>query len=141
MKKSTITTLILSIVSLVLSFVLKACAIAVGFQKVHYEGWGYSYTQIVVRHSALGQILSSFSQMTFILGIVLVCVFAYLAVKNPAERVKVGKSWDGEDGKAKTQAKVENVAKAEEGEVKAEVAEQESVISEEEKPSDGTQAD
>lgn len=84
MKKSTMITMILSIVSLVLSFIFKALAILSGFQRVHYSGWGYSYTEIVVRQSAAGQILSAFSQMTFILGIVLICVFAYLAVKNPS---------------------------------------------------------
>ncbi|MCR5732864.1 MAG: hypothetical protein K6G51_08005 [Sphaerochaetaceae bacterium] len=83
MKRCTIVTLVLSIISLVSSFVLKACAIAVGFQRVHYEGFGYSYTQVVVRDSAMGQILSAFSHMTFVLGIVLICVFAYLAAKNP----------------------------------------------------------
>ncbi len=115
MKKSTLITMILSIVSLVLSFIFKALAILSGLQRVHYSGWGYSYTEIVVRQSAAGQILSAFSQMTFILGIVLICVFAYLAVKNPAERkVETAKVEAVEEPSEKVGEKKEEAQAAEE---------------------------
>ncbi|MBR1938361.1 MAG: hypothetical protein IJ836_05355 [Spirochaetales bacterium] len=126
MKRSTIVTLILSIISLVSSFILKACAIASGFQKVHYEGFGYSYTQIVVKNSAMNQILSAFSHMAFVLGIVLVCVFAYLAVKNPAEK-KTEEAEKVMDASEKVESK-EEVAEV--------VVEKKEEASEEEKKSD-----
>ena len=93
MKKSTIVTLVISIALIVLGFVLVGCGIASSYDSVEYRfGRTIYFQSSYVSYSLSGKLLTSFGQMSFILGIAGVFLFAYLAIRNPKERKVNGKA-------------------------------------------------
>lgn len=87
MKKSTIITLIVSVCLIVLGFVLVGCGIAAGYENIQYHfGRTVYFQSSFVSNTLESRLLTSFGQMSFILGIAGLFLFAYLAVKNPKEK-------------------------------------------------------
>lgn len=104
MRKSTIWTLVISIILIVLSFVLTAAGIYQSAQQVTYNyGFGYYRSVSFNGYSPLGHVLKSFGTMCFILGIAGMVLFTYLAVSTPGPRKKV-------DNTAKAKEKSESRA-------------------------------
>lgn len=84
MKKSTIVTLVVAIVLIVLGFVLVGCGIASSYDSLEYRFGRTMYFQSsYVSYSLTSKLLTTFGQMSFILGIAGVFLFAYLAIRNP----------------------------------------------------------
>ena len=87
MKKSTIITLIVSVCLIALGFVLVGCGIAAGYENIQYHfGRTVYFQSSFVSNTLESRLLTSFGQMSFILGIAGLFLFAYLAVKNPKEK-------------------------------------------------------
>lgn len=84
MKKSTIVTLIVSILLIALGFVLVGLGISSSYDSVEYRFGRTIYFQTsYMNYSLESRLLTSFGQMSFILGIAGVFLFAYLAIRNP----------------------------------------------------------
>lgn len=84
MKKSTIVTLIVSILLIALGFLLVGLGISSSYDSVEYRFGRTIYFQTsYTNHSLESRLLTSFGQMSFILGIAGVFLFAYLAIRNP----------------------------------------------------------
>ncbi len=87
MKKSTLVTLIVSILLIVLGFVLVALGISSSYDSFEYRvGRAVYFQTSYVSYTLEGKLLTSFGQMSFILGIAGIFLFAFLAIKNPGER-------------------------------------------------------
>lgn len=87
MKKSTLVTLIVSILLIVLGFVLVALGISSSYDSFEYRvGRAVYFQTSYVSYTLEGKLLTSFGQMSFILGIAGIFLFAFLAIKNPGVR-------------------------------------------------------
>ncbi len=95
MKKSTLITLIVSVLLIVAGFVLVGCGISSAYDTFEYRfGRVVYFESSFINYNLESKLLTTFGQMTFILGIAGVFLFAYLAIKNPKERKekKIGES-------------------------------------------------
>ena len=95
MKKSTLITLIVSLLLIVAGFVLVGCGISSAYDTFEYRfGRAVYFESSFINYNLESKLLTTFGQMTFILGIAGVFLFAYLAIKNPKERKekKIGES-------------------------------------------------
>lgn len=92
MKKSTIWTLVISIILIVLSFVLTACGIYQSARQVTYDyGFGYYRTVTFNGYTPMGHMLKTFGTMCFVLGIGGMVLFTYLAVTTPGNEKRSGR--------------------------------------------------
>ncbi len=95
MKKSTLITLIVSLLLIVAGFVLVGFGISSAYDTFEYRfGRTVYFESAFINYSLESKLLTTFGQMIFILGIAGVFLFAYLAIKNPKERKdkKIGES-------------------------------------------------
>lgn len=96
MKKSTIITLVVAIVLIVLGFVLVGCGIASSYDSLEYRfGRTIYFQSSYVSYSLTSKLLTTFGQMSFILGIAGVFLFAYLAIRNPKAKPSKPKDQSG----------------------------------------------
>ena len=76
-------------------FVLVGCGISSAYDTFEYRfGRVVYFESSFINYNLESKLLTTFGQMTFILGIAGVFLFAYLAIKNPKERKekKIGES-------------------------------------------------
>ena len=84
MKKSTLITLIVSLLLIVAGFVLVGCGISSAYDTFEYRfGRAVYFESSFINYNLESKLLTTFGQMTFILGIAGVFLFAYLAIRNP----------------------------------------------------------
>lgn len=89
MKKSTIWTLVISIILIVASFALTAAGIFQSAHQVIYDnGFGYYRSITFNGYSPVGHMLRTFGTMCFVLGIGGMVLFTYLAVSTPGPEKK-----------------------------------------------------
>lgn len=87
MRKSTITTLIVAICLIALGFILVGAGVAASYDKTEYHfGPSIYFESTFTTHTLHSRLLTTFGQMSFLLGIAGVFLFAYLAIRNPKER-------------------------------------------------------
>ncbi len=93
MKKSTLITLVTSILLIILGFVLVGLGLSASYSTNEYRfGRNIYIESSFVSHSLQSRILTSFGQMTFVLGIAGIFLFAYLAIKNPKVKEETAKA-------------------------------------------------
>lgn len=89
MKKSTIWTLVISIILIVASFALTAAGIFQSAHQVTYDfGYGYYRTVSFNGYTPVGHMLRTFGVMCFVLGIGGMVLFTYLAITTPGPEKK-----------------------------------------------------
>lgn len=87
MRKSTIATLIVAICLIALGFILVGAGVAASYDKTEYHfGPSIYFESTFTTHTLQSRLLTTFGQMSFLLGIAGVFLFAYLAIRNPKER-------------------------------------------------------
>lgn len=98
MRKSTIATLIVSIALIILGFCLVGGGIAAGMQTSEYYFGRAVYVEARFASDNLtSRLLTTFGQMTFVLGIAGMFLFAYLAIRNPKPRDDGKKTKEDQD--------------------------------------------
>lgn len=123
MRKSTIAILVVSILLIVLGFVLVGCGLASSYDSVEYRmGRTVFFQSSFTNYSLESRLLTTFGQMTFVLGIAGVFLFAWMAVKNPGVKKVKAHHEKVESSKPRFEEKVSSAedAKVEETEEKEE---------------------